>query len=283
MSGPYLTQVELQNAPTGINWSSIPQKGATVQQQAAEMFNLVLRATAWVDGWCGQKLQATADLDTVPIPGRRAVTRRDGALYMSVRYSPLISIQSVKYAIDAATWSTISGNPLVLDRSSFLLVPGVQALNVPTTFDPTTGYLQVSYTDGYPNALLTQAQAINDTTVTVDDATGILPGSILTIYDTETTQEQVQVALSYTAGVGVQVLPLTAGLANAHSKGARISGLPVAVREATLLACLHYVRTRGRDTVSISPAGGVRASRNVGSSDELDEAQALLVPFMRVV
>ncbi len=281
MSGPYLTQVELLNAPTGINWASIPIKGSSTQQQAAEMNNLVLRATAWVDSWCNQKLQATHDTETVQLPGRRAVMRSDRSLYIHTKYSPIVSVQSVSYSVDGATWFPLSGNIVLLDRSAFMLVPGIFSLGLPYQFDPTAGFLQYVYTDGYPNALLTAAPLAAATSIALDDATGILPGSVLTIYSTETTQEEITVAASYVATTGPQTIPLTSGLLYAHSIGDRVSALPTAVREATLLACIHYVRTRGRDTISVSPAGGIRASMKISALEEFDEAKELITPFMR--
>src|SRR5581483_4563891 len=57
LTQPYVTVAEFKNAPTWLDVDDLIP-GGIPEQQDAELFNVLLRASAWADNWCAQRLGA---------------------------------------------------------------------------------------------------------------------------------------------------------------------------------------------------------------------------------
>jgi hypothetical protein len=287
MGAPYITAEELYAAPTGIEWSSVPKRGATTEEQLAEARRIIRRATSWVNTVCRQKLFATTDLDApLRIGGRRCRWNQDGSIYVLTTYSPVIAVSLLEHSWDGVTWNTLPWVPLAAERSisgaspaSVTFVPPAQVtLSVLGSQGRRPDWLRITYLDGYPNAFLTAAASASDTAVVVDDPTGVQPGERLTIYDGER-DEDVVVATSYSGGA---TLPLMNPLAFDHGTGVQASGIPEAVREAVLFYATDLVRQRGKDAFAVLPTGGARLVQGQITS-KLDQAEKQLLPWKRLL
>src|SRR5215469_2795743 len=70
---PYISPLTLQNAPTGIDFTTIPDVDSTPSQMNAELWNLCLRATSMADQYCNQLLRASVDTEIHHGPDFRVV------------------------------------------------------------------------------------------------------------------------------------------------------------------------------------------------------------------
>lgn len=265
---PYISIPEVLNAPTGINWETIPRNGATNLEKQAEYLQLTRRGSAWVDTTCKQSLNSTLDIDTVKV-GTRRCGWRSGILTVITRFSPLTEIPLIEVSQDGLNWTILQGQVLITGSQAY------QCLNP----SPTGGWIRTSYIHGFVNTALSADAAALATSLTVDDATGIHAGMDLPIYD-GTDFETVTVRGTYTSGL---TLPLVSGLVYAHLADTLISALPTEIREAAQLAVIHYARVRGRSAITVQPTGGSRSIVAVNQLEEFTEAKGLLNSYRRVL
>lgn len=265
---PYISVPEMLNAPTGINWATIPSREASDAEKQAEYLQLTRRGSGWVDTDCRQSLNAALDTEDVRVGGRRCGWGANG-LNVITRFSPVLSIVGVQSSYDVSRWSEVQGNHLVTGAQSYTLQYGT----------PGGSWVRTAYIHGFPNTTLAASASMGDLSVQVMDATGILPGTPLSIYE-GVDNEDVIVDASYTSGL---VIPLTSALLNDHAAGIRISSMPVQIREAAMLAVIHYVRVRGRSAITVQPTGGARSIVAVNQLEEFEEAHKLLNPYRRTI
>lgn len=278
---PYVSVEELIAAPTGISWATIPEKGASDEEKRAEQMRLTRRATAWVNMKCNQSLNASLDTEVMRINSRRCMMQPDGTLYVIAKYSPIVQVQSVEVSPTGELWQPSDGVAMLATRASFSYRFGRSSGGSRSPqFPGVGGYLRFLYLDGYVNTELGVAVASGDLTLTVLDPTGLLPGLVLTLYNREF-EEEVIVADDYVTGD--TLVTLVNGTLYDHAVAVRVSALPVAVREAAILAATHYVRVRGRNTITVQPTGGTRNIVSQDQTEELDEAGHLLTEYARIL
>src|SRR5580698_9409449 len=71
---PYISPLTLQQAPTGIDFTTIPATNSISFDPAsnnAELWNMCARATSMVDQFCNQLLRATVDVEVMGGPDYR--------------------------------------------------------------------------------------------------------------------------------------------------------------------------------------------------------------------
>lgn len=216
--------------------------------------------------------------------GTRCALLPDGTFRIFTRYLPIQSVQSVKYSLDGVNWNTLSWTPLIDGRQSFRLLPPISGQDLITNLWgwPNYGWLQFTYLNGYVNGSLKQAQLANDTSIQVDDPTGVAAGMTLTLY-AGVNQESVVVASSYVSGSNT--VPLTAGLVYGHSAGERVSNAPTNLREAAIMVSAELVRQRGYEAVTIMPTGQgrVKTAQMAAATNPLGAAEEMIRPFRRIV
>jgi hypothetical protein len=307
---PYVTPEVLTAAPTGISWSTIPPgRNVTEAQHYAEQSNICARATAMCDTYCNQVLRATLDTEVFRGPNFRVTVltgSRNGRVILQ-RW-PILGIESVQVAPDSVfprQWLTVPDGyyepeypPIGLYGSvapsaageggqSIIIAPGY----INWALGRDGWVIQVQYYNGWPHCGLTANAAVGVSTLSVDDCTGWgltasfsgVTGATGTIYDAGS-QETVQVtATSTTSGPGM--LTLASPLMFAHDAGTVVSTLPQSVSWAAIQLAASIALTRGATatTVQTIPGGSGSTTGSKAPGDMMAAAQALLMPFKRVI
>lgn len=283
-STPYLTLAEFQDAPTGIDIDNLVVGGNQAAQDA-ELENVIARASSWIDTFCNQVLGATTETEQ----GRTRI-KGDGNIIIHPRYSPIIALTAFNYGTIIGQMTAIADPSTAWIEDTQIIIPYSNLMNTYTSEGPlqfgfpgspgSTVYVNYTYVNGYANALINTATA-GQSSLTVQDATGIVAGQVLKIYD-GMDSELVTVAQTYT--FGSTTVPLTSTLNYSHSSGISISALPPAVKQAAILATTAFLKVRGDNalamTVGSRPGEASAGSQHIG--EDLMLAQDLLLPYRRI-
>ena len=302
---PYITPDTLTAAPTGISWSTIPQRAATAEQQYAELLNLCNRSTAIIDQFCNQPLRATVDTEDFTGPGDfRVQNQPTGVTRILASRSPVTTIVSGQVSNSASfprSWQTIPANQFEAEKpligvygtsapgasggggQGILLAPGW----VTWLFGRLSSRLQVTYINGWPHAGLTATAAVGATSLTVDDITG-WTGAAGMIYDSGGVQEFISCTTITPATTGAISGPGTLTLASAlvypHSKGTVVSSLPASVQQAAIYLCVSQALTRGATATAIQNVSGGSVGGGAAQSEQYQKmGLALVTPYRRVM
>jgi len=271
VASQYLTVVELLNAPLGLALRSVPPgsaggpAGVTGQQTYEELTNIILRASALADSHCQQVLGATVDSEEKWTGSGLAGIDHNGYLWVHTDYWPLLTVESFQYAYPATggtAWTSVAVTELILFRERIVYPSAFPQRGMPPL------RVQYTYLNGWPNTLLTSPLVTGATLLPVADATGMVPGSRLTVYD-EGNTEQVSVAGNWSAVTGPANVALTAGTMFAHTPIVRpaaapaqpydvaVSALPADVKQAVLLICKALLEVRGANALVMGRTGGI--------------------------
>jgi hypothetical protein len=321
---PYLQPSTLVQAPSGISWSMVPDSDSTDAEQQAALVALCWRATSRIDTYCHQVLRATADTEYLNGPGmpRCNVDRNTGAGVLNMRRWPVTEVLAIQVSPSRSfprVWSPVPAgmwdirHPLLFsgDSASATAPDGGWTVDVApgcigfsqygrTSAGGFTGgggrgsqRVQVCYVNGWPHTSLTEAAAIGDTVLNVDDVTGWALASGFA-YDGSATEplsaESVAAASPFalpndagTAEAGAGTITLTAPLEFAHQQGTLISALPATVIEAAVYAACAQALDSGIEAVAVQSLSGERVSSEQASQDIVAEYKKLLDPFRRVM
>lgn len=302
MNTSYLTVDEYKRAPTAIDSSNLDYFSGTsnTQAQDAELANVIARASAWINNYCQQPdgLAASVNSETRPF-----YIGRDGFLRIQPYNFPIIQLQSVQWRLfPTATWSSIDvSNIQVYDRHfetplwfPFLNGP---ALNVSGTYAypvsaPYTPYLdpstranleemqvtvQYTYINGFPNATLNVAASEGNTTITLDNVTGILGGTVLTIYDGDKTEY-----ITVSGSPSGNVVTLTSPLLFAHNAKVAVSAIPADVKQACIMLVNYLLKERGVNSITMEGSQNPIMQKYDDVRD-IEVAKQLLRQYRRVV
>ncbi len=291
---PYISFTEYQNAPTAVDIGNLLAGTSPAGQQSA-LTETINRASSWVDQYtCGAwgSLCATQNPETARIWGNRY-----GQLVVHPKYWPILSVDSFSYspmsAGFASTGSSVTPSGSVwIEPMQFVVSPG--GASNPWVSGGLTGswgwgngggigtceyFCQWTYTNGYVNTYLGASVAAGATSIEPLDLTGILPGTMLTLYDLPY-DESIQVASTYVPGSAV--VPFANPLQYSHQTTATISNLPPAVKQATILATTAFIKLRGSGALVVEDMGAVTRTEGTdvqGSGGDLNEAASLLNVF----
>ena len=283
-SGSYLTLLEYKNAPTAIDYDNLVV-GGNAAAQDAELTSVIARASSWIDVHLNQSLIAR----TITEQQRTRVTTQ-GNVVIHPENTPIIAFTALNYGV--ATTSMVAAPdpsqgwieasqyiyPLASVYTSYSSQGPLSFGFPPSTKVPL--YCNYTYIAGYVNALIASATA-TQSTLTVQDASGIVAGSTLNIYD-GASSERVTVATSYT--FGSTTVPLAAPLAYSHSSGVAISNMPPAIKEAAILVVTDFLKVRGDNSLTMAvttrATSGPSVQDIIGS--DLALAKELLRPFRKV-
>lgn len=316
---PYISPTTLANAPTGIDFSTIPDVESSPSQVNAEAWNMCMRATSMADQYCNQLLRATIDTEIARGPDYYVtVGPSAGGAYPSPYWGnvgsncrvilgrwPILAVNSVKVCANAVwprVWTTLPAGyyepetpPYGLYNSSapaddayggqaVIIAPGYVTGNLGRN-----GYvLEISYTNGWPHSSITVNAAAGATQITVADTTGwaiqnyagTVTGATGTFKDGGQTESITVTASSTTSGPGT--LTLASALAYPHEAGTIVTTLPAAVEWACILFASAQALTRGATSTTIHSIGGHTQSSG-GGAQLCTEAELLLHPFRRTI
>ena len=292
----YVTIQEFKNAPTGIDTSNIIPNG-TQAQNDAELYNVLMRASAWADKICNQTLSATLNTETKEI-----TMNNKGLIRVHPDNVPIIQLlDRVQYRVDPnGPWMPVPLTSIQVYNKYFTLynlnsqyiAPGL-ALQYPNMgyYTPQRlRYLQniplmieYTYTNGYPNTALLAANNAGDTTLSIQNGIGINPGQTLTIYDSANTEEVVVQAITAGSNVGGScTVQLASPLLFSHAVAIPISAIPAIVKQAVILLAAYLIKERGSLSITMNESTLQGVNRYQDAAD-LDTAKDMLSQFRRGV
>lgn len=261
---PYLTVAEYKNAPTSIDYNNLVVGGNQTAQDS-ELANVILRASSFMNEYLNQSLVAQQYTET-----QRVRVNGQGYLPVHPNNDPIISLSSFQYGTDPNNLQTLPNPSLVWFEDQQLIIPLSQINTTYTSQGPLAfgGYAprqplfcKYTYIAGFVNTTIASATA-GASTLTVTDATGIVAGQQLRIYDLGK-NEQVTVDASYT--YGSLTVPLTAPLTHTHAAGTAIGNLPNALKESCILITTAFIKIRG--DASMTMAMTTAPTTNIGNAN----------------
>lgn len=300
LTEPYVTVNEFRASPTWLDSSNLIEGGAQSQQDA-ELYNVLLRASTWADGYCrGTSERPWFKAHTVTEQCRTRIDRW-GRVFLHPSDIPVRQVTGLAYGADfqnlfvltdlTQTWVE-DGRGIVVgiipQRGSFsnlefgpISAPGGEI------------YVQYQYVAGYACTTLSANVSAGANSLTVNDGTGFVPpstgllgtlgGSVARIWDPGV-EEAVKVGATYT--LGSTTIPLAANLANAHGKGAAVSELPSEVRQAVIayaVALMMRQDVSGDEPFGRTPFGpSTRSSAGPPAGGLVFDAQEMLNAYRRV-
>lgn len=280
---PYVTVAEYKNAPTAIDIDNLVV-GGNANAQDAELANVILRASSFMDEFLNQNLNASTQVEN-----QRGRYSTNGYLIFHPNNNPIISLQSLYYGTDPNNLVALTDPSKCWFEDQQIVAPLSQLSTTyssqgPLSFGSGTPRQQVfikyTYTSGYVNNLISSATAAA-TSMTVQTADGIVPGMQLRIYD-GASSERVTVASNYT--YGSTTVPLTAALAYTHASGVTFGNLPQAIKEACILITTAFIKIRGDNSLTMNvttqPNGNVAGATMYGG--EIQIALKMLELYRRI-
>jgi hypothetical protein len=181
---PFVTVASFRAHPTYLDTNNL-RSGSSVQaDQDAELFNCLLIASAQVENFCNQPIQAHIQTDY-----DRTFIDRHGRLKHKAEDGPVRLLQSYTYAT-TLTQVTSVGTPVFRVESDTQIIvepagqnsswTGALQFNAPaTTWELYTSW---TYVAGYANTTMASC-GLGATSITVSNPTGIFAGDILRIWE----------------------------------------------------------------------------------------------------
>jgi hypothetical protein len=281
---PYITTVEYLNAPTAIDVDNLVV-GGNANAQTAELQNVILRASSYMDNYLNQNLNASSATEN-----QRTRFTPDGYIALHPNNYPIISLSSFQYGSNPNNLVSLTDCSVSWFEEQQILIPVSQLSATYSSAGPLSFggagsgrnqiYVRYTYVSGYVNTLIATATA-TQSTLTVQKASGIVAGAQLRIYDGAST-EIVTVATTYT--YGSTTVPLTSALTYSHANTVAIGNLPNSIKEACILITTALLKVRGDSSMTMAMT--VNPSRNVTSTSlyggEMSLALDMLDLYKRV-
>ena len=266
---PYLTAAEYQNAPTSMDFSNLVVGGNSAAQEA-ELSRVILRASSFLDEYLNQNLCATRKIET-----QRTRFMPNGFISLHPNQNPIIALEAFSYGMTPNELVAIPDPSLCWFESQQIIIPVSQMSLTWSSSGPLSFggggssanqiYCQYTYTSGYVNNPIATAVA-GTSSMTVANATGIVAGQALRIYD-GAKSELVYVASGYT--YGATTVTLASPLLYDHAAGTTFGNLPNAIKEACILVTTAFIKMRGDSSmtmqVTVNPSGNVTGAERYGS------------------
>lgn len=277
---PYITVTEYKNAPTSIDYNNLVVGGNEAAQDA-ELANVILRASSYMNEYFNQSLVA----DTITETKRTRVTPQ-GWISLHPKNSNLVALTDFEYGANPNNLTVLPDCSQAWFEEQQLVIPLYQSTmssQGPLSFGfPMSNrniiFCKYTYIAGFP--VTTSSGVAGESSITVADATGILPGQRLRISD-GAKSEQVTVDSTYV--FGDTTVPVAAPLGRSHTNAAT-DALPAVVKEACILLTTAFIKIRGDQSLTMMattrPSGAMMGSELYGS--EIKLALDMVDKFRRV-
>ena len=267
----YISVAEYKNAPTSLSISTLVVNG-NQQAQDAELSNVILRASSYMNEYFNQNLVADEYTETQRI----RYSASGGYFALHPNNAPIVSLSAFEYGQDPNFLNSLADCSTAWFEGQQIIIPGTQigfnwSSQGPLGFGPGVSpsnwtFTKYTYVAGYTNTHIISAAEAGDTSITVEDPTGIVGGQRYRIIDSFK-NEWVTVDSSYTYGDAI--VPLTAPLAFGHDAGAVFSNLPNVIKEACILITSAFIKMRGVGSTTMQyttqPTNNVPDSTRYGS------------------
>ena len=277
---PYVTTKEYRNSPNSLDIDNLVVNG-NAEAQEAELSNIILRASSFLDEYLNQNLTASTQVET-----QRTRFQANGFLAIHPNQSPIISLDAFSYgAVPGQLVALTDLSPTWFEDQQFIVPTSNLTLTWssqgPLSFGgmgatPNTQiYCQYTYTAGYVNNKIITAVA-GDTEM-VADPTGVQAGNVFRIYD-GAKSETVTVADTYE--YGSSTIPLTTPLLKDHSAGVTFGNMPNAIKQATLLVTNAFIKVRGDTSLTMNIT--TQPSTNIGNDQRYGKDIALALEMVNL-
>lgn len=314
---PYVSPYVLLNAPTGIDWESIPDFGSSDAQQYTEALNLCQRASAAIDAYCQTALRATINTETVYGPGDiRAALQPDMTMRLMMSRPPVVSVlggsveSRATFPVGSGS-TTIPANMMAPERP----VMGIYGTNTPGPVGENgqaiiiaPGYgswaagrlglrFTITYMNGYPHSSLLEDYSAGVSAIHVDDITGMVghntgqvsEGAFCTFYAADDAVQESNSVVSVSPDVdgaisGPGTLTLASPTAYPHASGELFTSLPATVSQACILMAVSMALVRGGTSTTVqtlAPTMGGSGKDDMSPSGLKAEAECLIAPYRR--
>lgn len=297
----YVSVDMFKSTRRGVDIDNLVPRGSPPDQDAA-LAAYIDEACARVDSICQQTLAATYDT----VAGRVNVNR-DGYAIIHPRFRPVIAVTAFSIGPAQSLLSPIAnltGTQVMEDRFAvpvgFAGFPTMSSqgpiqFGASTSFPADQQFCQYTYVNGYPVTTLTAPCNAGDTTISVDDTTGIVAGlTWLTIasLDTSFTFQAGAVSTAGSAGIGTGpgtvVCPsIPKPITTNTPYPIQVSALPRDVIQASILIVRALIKEAGGSnitgpsTIAAGQSGrpvssGMRGDTGAG---DMETAEKILIPY----
>jgi hypothetical protein len=257
----YITVAEYLNAPTAIDSNNLVV-GGNASAQNVELANVIMRASSFMDEYLNQNLNATSQVEN-----QRTRFTPEGFIALHPNNNPVISLSSFQYGSTPNSLQSLSDCSQVWFEDQQIIIPVSQMATTYSSQGPlafggagsTSNQIFVRYTyvAGYVNNLIATATA-GQTSLTVQDASGIVAGMTLTINDGVNTES---VTVGSTYAYGSTTVPVASALLYSHANTVTIGNMPNTIKQSCILVTTAFLKARG--DASMTMALSVNPSRNV--------------------
>lgn len=289
---PYVTTASFKASPTYLDLQNLRSGSSSAVEQDAELFNQLLKASAWVDNFTAMGVGDGTLSAHAKVENTRLRVARDGRISYHPDHNPVTAVTALSIGTSPNQLAPVTDLTNLWIEDGVQVVgwpgggaaPGMSALQFGGPVATSELYTQWTYTAGYANTLLGAAVLSGVSAITVADPAGIAKGTVLRIWDPGK-EEAVTVSQAYTGGTSV---PLTAGLKNAHDPTTTpigVSAAPADVHLATTLYATALLQRPDSDAedsypgTTMRPNASERAMRN--GTGFIADAEKLLEPYQR--
>jgi hypothetical protein len=280
----YITVAEYKNAPTSIDYDNLVV-GGNATAQDAELKNVILRASSYMDEYLNQNVVANRATET-----QRVRLNNMGYIALHPNQSPIISLESFYYGGSPTNLVAVPDPSQCWFEEQQILIPLSQMATTyssagPLAFGPGIGgsqqiFTKYTYVAGFANTTVVSGTA-GASTIVVADPVGIIPGEMLRISD-GSSSETVYVSSTYTYGSAT--LTLVSPLLYTHASGAAIGNLPNAIKQACILITTAFIKIRGDNSLTMNittqPQGSIPGSTRYGG--EIAMALQMVDKYRRI-
>jgi hypothetical protein len=288
---PYVTidEVKFSATASGIDFTNLIENGSRAVQERA-LSELIVRASVKADNYVFGALGTLCATEITETGRYRA--NRSGQIIIQPYQWPIMEVRS--FSIGYGPGDGLNSVPLTssncwIERFQFLVTPtystGIQIGSLSLAGGQwATGreqFVEYAYVAGFSNTFLAAPVTVGATSISVKSATGIYPGSIMTIWD-GMNDETITVSLSYNGSS--TTLPLSAPLVSNHAGNVNVSALPATVKQAVIHFVVAMIKQRGQGGLVLNEIGEPVAASGSTVTSMADEAQAydLLDDFQQI-
>ena len=251
---PFVQVAAFKAHPTYLDLSNL-RSGSSVQaDQDAELFNILLIASASVENECNQPIQAHVQTDN-----RRLYVDRRGRLHLYPDHAPVRTVLSYSYQTSPGTTATSIANPtcwiedgrqITVDLAgSAMSWSGALQLGGPSPSQEL--FTSTTYVAGYANA--TMSSCIQGaTSITVSNPTGIFAGDTLRIWEPGK-EESVVVGAGWAGQNTVPFTPAAIPISAtqfAHAAGTGVTGFAADLTLATTYFAIDGLQRWGTSSAN---------------------------------
>lgn len=286
---PFVQVPAFKAHPTYLDLANLRSGDSVLADQDDELNNILLMASADVERFINQPVQAHVQTDQA-----RMRSDKYGRLHLYPTHSPARSLLSYTYTSTLNGTATSIGTPNFFIEEGRMITVELNGSNIswsgPLQFGapPATVEMYVTYTyvAAWANALLTNNPIQGATSISLSNVTGIFPGDVLRIWEPGV-EESVTVASTYvpvnTSPPSAGTVQLAAGMAKAHTANAGVTGFNNDIFLGTIYYAIDLLQRWGSAS-SKWPNGKKTATGGDGGEMSVweEKAERRLLKYRRV-